>query len=95
MAVERGPEVYCVESVDLPDGVTVDDVVFSTVDAPRESDGRVLASATLVPAPAQAWPYSPDELRPAGVAELPVELVPYHSWANRGPATMRVWLRAR
>ncbi|ETJ45372.1 hypothetical protein Q604_UNBC00628G0002, partial [human gut metagenome] len=22
----------------------------------------------------------------------PLPLIPYYSWANRGPATMRVWL---
>jgi uncharacterized protein len=27
-------------------------------------------------------------------ADLEVDLVPYHSWANRGPSTMRVWVPA-
>ena len=23
---------------------------------------------------------------------IPVPMIPYHQWANRGPSTMRVWL---
>jgi uncharacterized protein len=26
------------------------------------------------------------------VGERPLDLIPYHRWGNRGPATMRVWL---
>jgi DUF1680 family protein len=36
------------------------------------------------------------EFSPAGLAtdagEFDLDLTPYHSWANRGPSTMRVWL---
>lgn len=30
----------------------------------------------------------------SGSDPFPVTLVPYHSWAERGPSTMRVWLPA-
>lgn len=99
VAVERGPLVYCAESTDLPDGLSLDDVLLDTTAPPVERDGTVLARA--VPAPRHApeaepaWPYAP-EPGPAASSgparELP--LTPYHRWAERGPATMRVWLPA-
>jgi hypothetical protein len=36
------------------------------------------------------WPYG-GRPGPDGRAAT-VTLVPYHLWANRGPATMRIWL---
>ncbi|TPQ23999.1 glycoside hydrolase family 127 protein [Streptomyces sporangiiformans] len=48
---------------------------------------------------ATAWPYEPHshpsprpEGRTTAAGRTEVVLVPYHSWANRGPSTMRVWL---
>jgi DUF1680 family protein len=94
VAVQRGPLVYCAESVDLPDGREVDvvrvDPNAEPVDGP---DDTVVAPGELAEPPDQGWPY-----RPPGQAVVPaterngVVLVPYHSWANRGPSTMRVWL---
>ncbi|MFF3937095.1 hypothetical protein [Streptomyces phaeofaciens] len=46
--------------------------------------------------PDAPWPYRPLDT-PAGppaAERLGIVLVPYHSWANRGPSTMRVWLPA-
>ncbi|WP_330263185.1 glycoside hydrolase family 127 protein [Streptomyces griseorubiginosus] len=94
VAVQRGPLVYCAESVDLPDGRDVDavrvDPAAEPVDGP---DGTVVAPGELAEPPTRAWPYQP--LDRAGVPtaeERGIALVPYNSWANRGPSTMRVWL---
>lgn len=91
-AVERGPEVLCLESVDLPDGVSLDEIRIDTSVPPRECDGRVLVRARRVELRADAWPYAADPGwgEASQVIELP--LAPIHSWANRGPSTMRVWL---
>jgi DUF1680 family protein len=98
-AVQRGPLVYCAESVDLPDGREVDaervDPSARLEDGP---DGSVVAAGELTRPPDghadDAWPYRPlDRGVPAPAAERTgIVLVPYHSWANRGPSTMRVWL---
>ena len=90
VAVERGPLVLCMESVDL--GASVNDVRVDASQPPRHADGETsVVARTVTPREAQ-WPY--DEEPPAGEAsELrAVRLVPYHRWANRGPSTMRVWL---
>ncbi|MEU1517443.1 beta-L-arabinofuranosidase domain-containing protein [Streptomyces sp. NPDC005811] len=94
VAVQRGPLVYCAESVDLPDGHEADAIRVDTSDAPRNGpDGTVVAPGELIAPPARSWPYRPLDRTPSPVAaRTGIVLVPYHSWANRGPATMRVWL---
>ncbi len=96
-AVQRGPLVYCAESVDLPDGRDVDAVRVDTSTAPADGpDDTVVAPGELAApgeTPDAAWPYGPPDPAAAPAAEpTGVVLVPYHSWANRGPSTMRVWL---
>jgi DUF1680 family protein len=89
VVVERGPEVLCLESVDL--GADVGDARLDVVAGVREVDGRVLATIATRKADEPAWPYgSADEPGDGSVTEVP--LIPYHDWANRGPSTMRVWL---
>ncbi|WP_405968477.1 glycoside hydrolase family 127 protein [Streptomyces sp. NBC_00015] len=100
-AVQRGPLVYCAESVDLPDGHEVDAVRVDPSAAPQDGpDDTVLAPGALV-APHDephdaTWPYQPLGQAPAPPAPAAeragIVLVPYHSWARRGPSTMRVWL---
>jgi DUF1680 family protein len=97
VAVQRGPLVYCAESTDLPDGHDVDALRVDPSAEPEDGpDGTVVAPGELA-APADphdtAWPYSPlDRATVPAADRTGITLVPYHSWANRGPSTMRVWL---
>lgn len=90
VAIERGPLVLCLESVDLPSG-TVNDVSFDP-EAPI-SDTVQGTRIGVEPSDAgrPAWPYS-EEVEAQGQEPWTVNLVPYHSWGNRGPSTMRVWI---
>jgi DUF1680 family protein len=93
LAVERGPLVLCAESADLPGGLDVDAVRVDPSVPPVDRHGRVVVSGSLAPAPdAAAWPYAPAGAVHASGAATEIALIPYHSWANRGPSTMRVWL---
>lgn len=98
LVVERGPEVLCVESVDLPDGGDVGELRLDAGVPPREEGGRVVVHARRVPADDGPWPYAPADAgttaagASAGEETLDVPLVAYHDWANRGPSTMRVWI---
>jgi hypothetical protein len=100
VAVERGPLVYCVESTDLEDAglcAVDDDLTLLRIDPDhhlRDQDGTIVAQMTLVRDPDEAWPYgsAADETVASPLRE--VRLVPYHSWGNRGPSTMRVWIPA-
>jgi DUF1680 family protein len=88
-AVERGPVVLCAESTDIPFTDSVDEL---RVTGELADDGKeVTVTARKMVAPDQHWPY--------GVGAVAVDddthdirLVPYNSWANRGPSTMRIWL---
>ena len=97
VAVERGPEVLCLESVDTPDNVHVDLVRVDPSVAPVENDGAVMVQARTLSSPdgAPGWPYVGPEAG-ADTVRLddpqPVALRPYNAWGNRGPTTMRVWL---
>jgi len=98
VVVERGPEVLCLESIDLPGGGNQTDVSrlrLQTGVPPREEDGQVVVSARVLPPGRDAdWPYTDDKLAGSDhlgeIIEIP--LIPYHDWARRGPSTMRVWI---
>jgi uncharacterized protein len=90
-AVEAGPLVYCLESVDAGTEELARLRLDPTV-PPRRGEGdtvEVLVADEAIPG--APWPYGPDgSASPAG--REPLMLVPYHRWAERGPSTMRVWL---
>ncbi|MCL1870522.1 MAG: glycoside hydrolase family 127 protein [Promicromonosporaceae bacterium] len=89
VAVERGPVVLALESVDL--GADVASARVRTDATPREADGRVQVPVTVAGVADADWPYGQ---APAATSdeERWVDLVDYHAWAERGPSTMRVWL---
>jgi DUF1680 family protein len=96
VAVERGPEVLCLESIDI-EGYDVasalSDLRIDPTIALTERDGRVVVRLLVATREVSDWPYGPQEtLASRDVRELDVALIPYHDWANRGPSTMRVWL---
>jgi DUF1680 family protein len=92
VAVERGPLVMCVESVDLPGGRHVDALRVDPSAPPCDVADAVVVAGRLVEPADQPWPYLADGEEPASGDVIDVPLVPYHTWANRGPSTMRVWL---
>ncbi|GIF60050.1 glycoside hydrolase family 127 protein [Asanoa iriomotensis] len=90
VAVERGPVVYCAES---PVGEPLGDLDLLRVDpgrAPADGDEGVEVWGGLAAATDATWPYDEPvgDDPPLGL----IRLLPYHRWARRGPATMRVWL---
>ena len=92
VAVERGPFVLCLESVDLPEDASVDDFgIDPDGDVRIQADGAQVAGWLRHNRPA-VWPYAELGSVAAGRRPVSADLVPYHRWANRGPSTMRVWL---
>jgi DUF1680 family protein len=91
VAVERGPLVLCVESVDLPGERHVDDVRVDPSVPPRSDEGVVVSGRLVDPLNGE-WPYFDGPNAGATGDDVDVPLVPYNSWATRGPSTMRVWL---
>ncbi|WP_033337650.1 glycoside hydrolase family 127 protein [Catenuloplanes japonicus] len=86
VAVEAGPLVMCVESLDARQNL--DHLMVDASEAPQAAavKGR-FASPTDA-----RWPYRSTGTDRGPATPIVVPLVPYHRWARRGPATMRVWL---
>ncbi len=97
VAVERGPLVLCLESMDLPADARFESVRLDAAHAPRPTDrGAVVDLVLDEPGEEPGWPYHrADDADAAGFIQrrsVTAELVPYASWANRGPGLMRVWI---
>ncbi|MFD1366396.1 glycoside hydrolase family 127 protein [Actinoplanes sichuanensis] len=90
-AVERGPVVYCLESVDVPPDVAFDALRLDPGTVPVDADGTVLVTCRPAAAADHDWPYRP-ATPPTDATPVRVALHPYHRWARRGPSTMRVWI---
>ena len=102
VAVKRGPVVYCLESVDIPQEVNIFDIslpanielslVSDTIDNSQVMflEGKALASGH------QSWNNQLyREIRHDKPDSLHIRLVPYYAWGNRGHSEMTVWLPLR
>jgi uncharacterized protein len=83
VAVERGPLVYCIESVDVPAALELEDLRWDPV-RPEAQTARPELGADVVGVSVPVL--GPD------AAGLTVGAVPYYTWANRRTNAMRVWL---
>ena len=103
VAFERGPLVYCVEGIDLPEAVNLRSISVDPSAPVAEEPGVDVSGDTVValrlegqvrtaPAPS-GWPY-PELGGPLvdGAQALPVRAMPYYAWGNRGGTSMRVWV---
>ncbi|MEU8361262.1 beta-L-arabinofuranosidase domain-containing protein [Nonomuraea sp. NPDC048882] len=106
-AVERGPLVYCAESV--ADEPPLGDLTVRTeppVERPAGDGAEGVVELEVTASigggsgvsggsggsgDGGGWPYGAAGA-PEDGADVRLRLVPYHRWGNRGPATMRVWL---
>ncbi|MFG1693987.1 glycoside hydrolase family 127 protein [Nonomuraea sp. NPDC049309] len=97
VAVMRGPIVYCVEQADLPDDVLVEQLRLDPA-APITEERtpgdltpvRLRLSGTIQPLETEL--YGPYGQATAARTPIAFTAIPYHSWANRGPGAMRVWI---
>lgn len=99
IAVKRGPMVYCLESVDLPEGLKPLDVNLSATTKLRARyDQRLLGGSVVLEGVATARTNAPwngqlyRELQAGASTPVKLRLIPYPLWANRGPSEMSVWL---
>lgn len=97
-AVKRGPLVYCLESIDIEGGKSLDDVLipadakFTTKDI--TIDGSKITALETTARLADNGDWSGKLYREVGSADKPVKvtLIPYYAWGNRDKAEMSVWL---
>lgn len=92
-AVQVGPLVYALESIDLPGHAHVDRFVAHTSQNPTVGADGVFVTGHLEHESDREWPYTNGPEPSTATQPLSVALTPYHAWADRGPSTMRVWMR--
>jgi DUF1680 family protein len=91
LAIERGPLVYCLETADLPDHVVLEDVLIAPDVALRDEDRADLGDGVVGVTAAGVARGAGQGLDPVGTP-VTLRAIPYHLWANREPAGMRVWI---
>ena len=102
VAVMRGPLVYCLEGVDLPDDVSILEV-YAPGDMQLETreERELLGGVTAIKGKAKrVYEENPSPDLYVGVGsereeELDITLIPYYAWNNRGINEMTVWLPRR
>ncbi|TWU27702.1 glycoside hydrolase family 127 protein [Bythopirellula polymerisocia] len=99
VAFQRGPIVYCLESVDLPKDVELEQVLIPRDISLHERfdanflQGVILLEGTAVAKQIAEWGTELyREVEKAPTQEFQLRLIPYYAWANRGPTKMSVWL---
>ncbi len=102
VAVMRGPLVYCLEGIDLPDGLSILDVYAPDdmgLTASREEDllGGLMAikgvARHITEGNGSTALYR--ETGQERETDLEIRLIPYFAWNNRGISEMTVWLPRR
>ncbi|GHV59762.1 hypothetical protein FACS1894182_14340 [Bacteroidia bacterium] len=96
VAVKRGPVVYCLESSDIP-GNNIFDIVLpadirlipkeTTIEGNRMFCLEGISNTTGK----RQWNTLYREITPAKQT-VPIRLIPYYAWGNRGKSEMTVWL---
>jgi DUF1680 family protein len=89
-AVEQGPLVLALESPDLPQEWNVNEITADPASIDTSEAGTTIDVCRRPSAP-EGWPYHPEPDEKDG-ERARIRLIPYYRWANRGPATMRIWL---
>jgi DUF1680 family protein len=99
VAFQRGPIVYCLESLDLPDDVRLLDVaVPGKLEMTSRFDPTLLGGVAVLEGRAEATRERPwggalyRERRREVSKAIDIRLIPYYAWANRGRSEMSVWL---
>lgn len=93
VAVERGPLVLCAESIDLPEGHVIESLRVDPTHPPRlESDGAVVRASSAPELATSGLPYRSTLQPNTDVLPTELRLIPYHRWAGRGSAAMRIFL---
>ena len=102
VAVMRGPMVYCLEGMDLPEGVSILEV-YAPDDMPLEAKMESELLGGVVTLEGRARRLHEDNGNGALYLEmgkekeeaLDIRLIPYYAWNNRGIDEMTVWLPRR
>ncbi len=100
VAIQRGPLVYCLESVDNPDAPLRDLRISEKAGFKSEFKPELVGGVVTIATEAEArsgskrnslyHPLSGD--KDGKTRDYKVTAIPYFAWANRGPSEMEVWI---
>ena len=99
-AIVCGPLVYCLESIDLPEDATMDEVAIpQDIQLQPEYDSSLLGGVVKLKGDALRIEQPKDTLygvlprdRNQKAGKIPITMIPYFGWNNRGATHMSVWL---
>jgi uncharacterized protein len=102
VTVKRGPIVYCLESVDLPKNQNVFSLALP-VKATFKPKMIKIVNSDIMELEGNAEVIEKNDWKDKLYKEVsqkepvtvPIKLVPYYAWGNRGHAEMTVWMPAR
>lgn len=97
VAVSYGPLTYCAEAIDLPEGVTMDQVMIpanAIFDVAFDKD--LLRGVNVITVDALARTTVSDKSKlytqlESGYKPIKLKMIPYYSWANRGDHAMSIF----
>lgn len=98
VAVKRGPMVYCLESPDMPAATRVFDVALPSSAAFKpvttKLDNTTLTALETNGLLINDKNWDKQLYRPLSQAKktIPLKLIPYYAWANRGQSEMTIWV---
>jgi len=103
VAVMRGPIVYCLESVDLPEGTRIEDIClpfdakWKTQHAPELLGGvtTIKTTATAIDRTDTKDIGGYRHLSNVRPRRIDITMIPYYAWNNREEPKMTVWLPIR
>lgn len=102
VSVKRGPVVYCIESIDMPKNVSVFSIALPVNSTFTQSIIKIQNSpvvelnTTAIRIDNADWKNKLyKELDSKTNVQVPIRLIPYYAWGNRGHAEMSVWLPVR
>jgi DUF1680 family protein len=93
VALQRGPFVYCCESIDI--GTSPQNVIVSTSEniSKNVSNGKVTLHGKGHELAQSEAEQLYDEAQTVSLKPIDITWIPYYSWCNRGPTKMQVWMR--
>lgn len=99
VAIKRGPLVYCLESIDIADGHSIDNILIPT-DIDLKPTTIMIDGSPVICLEGEAELLSDNNTwenqlyRPVSnnKQKVDIRLVPYYAWGNRGKTEMTVWM---
>jgi len=103
VAVQRGPQVYCMEQIDQPAGAALNDVALDTHSTSAKFEEKfekdLLGGILVLRHPGAVYEESADRsglyfshnAPPRKSRPVQLTFIPYYAWANRAQTPMQVW----